>query len=319
RRRAALARSSARIRIRQSSRLTWRVRNSSTPASKAVRRRRVERPRAINGSSTVEGFAFRIAQTRPNASCSRSTSRTIRSGGRCATATTTCSGATASSSRISEPAVSRSNHSRLSPCAVTSSVRKAVDIVAIVISAPHRTDNGHAIPRAAPRRRALASVREKSGPDGSAARPAALTARQRPCPRSRCSGAGHFETPRLRLRLLGNGHLDDSIACGRMHARCIRRVGKREAPVEAAESALAAAALDLARAFGGALTAHREHALIERDLDRSDVYARHVELQYEAILVLLDVRRRHPVGRGCGTRAAYIEFPVEYAVDLLMK
>ena len=59
-----------------------------------------------------------------------------------------------------------------------------------------------------------------------------------------------------------------------------------------------------------------EQALVERDLDGREVDARNVELQHEAVRVLLDVRRRNPVGgrrRGCGVA---VELAVEQAIDL---
>ena len=66
----------------------------------------------------------------------------------------------------------------------------------------------------------------------------------------------------------------------------------------------------------GALAAERQHALVQRDLDRRNIDAGNVQLQDEAVRVFLDVGLRNPVGgrrRGC--RVA-VELAVEQAIDL---
>src|SRR5262245_9641935 len=86
--------------------------------------------------------------------------------------------------------------------------------------------------------------------------------------------------------------------------------------MEATVRALHAAALHiLTRGILGTLAAEAEQAVVERDLDRLELDAGNIQLQHEAICVLLDVRLGNPVGRRRGSGRVAVQFGVEQTID----
>lgn len=107
-----------------------------------------------------------------------------------------------------------------------------------------------------------------------------------------------------------------------MHGACIDRVGQREAAMEATAGAFTSAALNaVSDNFSWALSAHRQHALIECDIDVIRVHTWNIELEHKLICVLEHVSRWDPVRkRSCIWRigsSLSFENPVDLAVQLI--
>src|SRR5690606_2627282 len=128
-----------------------------------------------------------------------------------------------------------------------------------------------------------------------------------------------FDSTRLRFRLLLNRDLEDAVAAASSNVLRIDAVRENEAAVKAPAAPLDAhsdlALVLIGRLLGRTLARQREHAVRQCHVHFAGLDTRQIDVQLEAIVVLVNIDRRDP-GRSRTARLAFIE-RVEQAVDLL--
>src|ERR1022692_1335490 len=110
--------------------------------------------------------------------------------------------------------------------------------------------------------------------------------------------------------MLRNGDREHPVFPSRVHALAVGSVRQYKAPMEMPVTALGAPVLNILvptlAGLLGSLTGERQYAILQRQVDFAGFDTRQVNVQFEAIAVLLDIHRRYP-GSGGGTAVIFIQ------------